>query len=360
MRWMTGFRNTILLALALGVLALGAATPTAPVARAEVFGFSPNDGTVAEAQGPMVPGTTYSGAFKAPSGQQDLDYLSFEVSQPETLRFHVVNTLASCPPYSVSPSSGEPGYYEPFGTCPMWATLIDGAGQQLGGSGSAAGTGAVEYASYEDVEWTFATPGRYYVVLESDYYGTLPTFQLSHDIVPPGGGGEATSGGGAGGGTTGSGSGGGTGAGGSGGGGTRGGGSGGGGSGGGSKGGEVGVVEGHTSGSFTVSGSHSLIGSLELAKRQRGTRVSVTVVLAQRLQSLNLELLAPVGPHRRMRVVGHRLRRHPIAGLERIAVPVKAGRWLTSTRYVPLVLRVRALAEGGSAELVQGRLLLRR
>jgi hypothetical protein len=343
---MIGSRHSVIVALLCGLLALSLPAAAAP-ARADVFG---PDESIATAGGPLQAWTAYSGAFGSP---EDIDYLYFEVPQPETLRFDVVNTLSSCNPYWIR-EPGEPPIYEPLATCPMWATLIDEHGQQLSGEGSTAGTGAVEYRSYEEVEWSFSTPGRYYLALESEYCGghtaecQLPTFQLSYNVVPPGGAGTggAGTGGAGGGGSNGS----------------KGGGSGAGshGEAAGLKGGEVGIVAGHPNGSFTVSGSHSLIESLTLPRRQRGTRVSVTVMLARRLQSLALELLAPVGPRRRMRLVGQRLRHHPIAGRERIAVPVRAGGWLTSKRYVTLLLRVRAQAEGGLSELIQGRVLLRR
>jgi hypothetical protein len=336
-------------------IALLCATALAPAARAEVNGFGPDE-SIAGAAGPLVPATPYVGAFASAS---DIDYLYFEVPQAETLRFDFENTLSRCQPYWIE-EAGEPRLYEPLPSCPLWGTLLEAGGQQLGGEGSGAGTGPVEYHSYEEVEWAFPTPGRYYIVLESEYCGghpkecELPTFKLSYAVVPAGGGGTGGGGTGGSGGTTGSG--GSTGAGGKTGAGA---GQGTGSKGGEPKSGEVGVFEGHPSGSFAVSGSRSLIESLTLSKRQRGRRVTVTVVLARRLESLELELLAPSGPHHSLRLVGRRLRRHPLAGRERISVPVRAGRWLTRQRYVPLLLRVRAQAENGAAELVQGRLLLR-
>jgi hypothetical protein len=345
-------RHGVLAAVACGLLGLQA-FPAQP-ARADVNGFGPDE-SIQAAAGPLLAGTTYTGGFSSP---QDVDYLFFKVPQPETLRFDLVNTLASCP------ETARPEELQPEHFCPLWGTLIDGNGQQLGGEGSAAGTGPVEYSSYEDVEWAFSQPGRYYVVLESSYEGTMPTFQLSYGVVSPGGtggtggtGGAGGTGGGTGGGGTGPG---GAGAGAGGSGGLSGAGGGGAPQGGVLRSGEVGLSEGRPSRSFAVSGSRSLIRSLTLPWRQRGTHVVVTVVLAQRLASLDLQLLARVGPHRRLTVVGHRLRRHPIAGRERMTLPVSRGRWLTSRRYGPLVLRVRATAADGSAELVQGRLLLRR
>jgi hypothetical protein len=350
----SGHRIALALAAWLLTCAVAAAGPwplSAPAARAAVYGFGAGDESIGEAQGPILPGVGYSGAFAAPAGQQDLDYLYFDVAQPETLRFEVLNTLpsASCTPYAFPGSASEPGFAETEPSCWMWATLLEADGQQLGGAGSAAGTRGIEASSYEELQWTFVAPGRYYIVLESEYYGERPSFRLSYGVVPAGGGGGA---GGSGGGEgTGSGERGGTG--------------GAGGAGGAKGSGAIGSTGGGSASGrlvepFLVSGSRALIRSLTAPARARGSRVVVSVVLAQRLASLDLQLFARTGPRHRLTLVGRRLRRHPLAGAERIAVPVKAGRWLSAKRYTPLVLRVRALALDGASELIRGRLLLRR
>jgi hypothetical protein len=347
--------------LALGLLVLALAGVRALPARADVSGFGADE-SISQAAGPLAVGTLYTGAF---SSAQDVDYLYFEVPQPETLRFDVVNTLSSCHPYWIEAAPGEPArYYEPFPTCPMWATLIDEHGQQLGGEGSAAGTGPVEYSSYEEVEWTFPAAGRYYLVLESEYCGRhtaecqLPSFQLSYRVVPPA---ESGGGGTSGGGTT---SGGGAG--------TSGGGGGPSGAGSGSKGATggagpapggplAGAYESRAAQSPRGAGSsHSLIRSLSAARRQRGARVIVSLTVAQRLLSLDAWVLARAAPRRRLTIVGHLLRRHPIAGRERLAIPVKAGSSLLPPhRFVPVVVRVRAIALSGAVQLFQRRVLLR-
>jgi hypothetical protein len=363
----TGYRHGIRVALICGLLAWGLSVlavsiARVPIARGDISSpsaFGPDESISATA-GPLAPGTTYSGAF---TSSQDIDYLYFEVPQPETLRFDVANTLSSCHPYMIEPAPGEPAPYpEPYPSCPMWATLIDGSSQQLGGEGSAAGTGPIEFSSYEDIEWAFTTAGRYYLVLESDYCGghpsqcQLPTFQLSLGVVAPpsgGSGGGGTAGGGTGGGTTGGGAGGlggGTGS-----------------KAGGPKAGAQGA-DGPLSPSYEsrlaespagAGSSHSLIRSLTLARRQRGAHVVVSVVVAQRLQSLDLWVLAPTGPHHRLTTVGHLLRHHPIAGRERIVIPVEAAGWLTQRRYTPVILRVRARGFHNAIQLFQRRLLLR-
>ncbi len=317
---------------------------SAPLARADVFGA---DESVeqANAQPTLQAQTTYSGAFSAP---QDIDYLAFDVPQPETLRFDIANTLTKCSPF-VFPS--EPTLERESG-CPMWGSLIEANGQQLGGEGSGAGTGPVEYAAYEEIEWSFAAPGRYYLVLESNYYGDLPTFQISYSVVPPGSGTGSGGSGGSGGGSGGS----------QGGSGTS-----------GSAGGAKGTATNgsHAGGSgaspgtilaelFAQSTTHSLISSVALAGRQRGGRVIVRVVLAQRLASLEFGLIAWVGRHHRRALLGHVLRKHPIAGPQSVSIPVKVRLPALAHHYVRFTVRVRAVGLDGSVQIVQRQVLLRR
>lgn len=151
------------------VVALGA--PAA--AAAEVAGGGPDE-TAAQAYGPLTPGVPYSGAF---AGGSDVDYLSLAVTQAgETLGFSVQNTTRSC--------------QDPNGAgCPVYATLMDSSGQnQLGGSSSDAGTIATS-GDTESFAWRFATPGTYYVLMESN--GDLPagspsyTLRLTSGAAPP-------------------------------------------------------------------------------------------------------------------------------------------------------------------------------
>ena len=52
--------------------------------------------------------------------------------------------------------------------CPVYGTLLDAGGAQLGGEDSGAGTGPVTDDSPADViDWTFATPGRYYLAMDA-------------------------------------------------------------------------------------------------------------------------------------------------------------------------------------------------
>jgi hypothetical protein len=138
----------------------------APAAEADLHG--PDD-SFSQAYGPLSQKVTYSGALNSPG---DLDYFYFEITRAgEALHFTVRNTLGSCS----SPDQNG---------CPLWATLLDGSEHQLGGEGSTAGTGQVNYGSTDYIDWTFPQPGRYYLVLESS--GDLPTYNLRFDPAPSG------------------------------------------------------------------------------------------------------------------------------------------------------------------------------
>ncbi|MGI8513034.1 MAG: hypothetical protein ACR2NH_10475 [Solirubrobacteraceae bacterium] len=149
----------------LALMVLGGATASTVAAH---FNGTSNS-SIARATRPVGGGTTYSGRF-ATSG--DVDYYHFTTTRPNvTLRFTVRNTLASCN----------------NGNCQLYASLIDPAGKQLGGEGSAAGTGPVGFAgsdyATDTIDWTFPTAGRYLLVFDSD--GDLPSYRFS--ISPPDG-----------------------------------------------------------------------------------------------------------------------------------------------------------------------------
>src|SRR5713226_10351756 len=138
----------------------------APPAEADLYG--PDD-SFSQAYGPLSQQVTHSGALRSPG---DLDYFYFEITRPgEALHFTVRNTLGSCS----SPDQNG---------CPLWATLLDASEHQLGGEGSTAGTGEVDYGATDYIDWTFPQSGRYYLVLESS--GDLPTYTLRLDPARPG------------------------------------------------------------------------------------------------------------------------------------------------------------------------------
>lgn len=172
---MSQARRLLGLSVALGLL--GAAPAAADLG-------GPDD-SLATAFGPLVPGAVYAGAFVS---ETDVDYLAFDVTSPgQTLRFDVRNTVSPC----LSPE---------LTGCPVYATLLDGTGTQLGGEGSGAGTGPVtEDAPEETVDWTFPQAGRFYVAMDAG--ADDPTYAISYDIAPPapatsaGDGGPAAAGG---------------------------------------------------------------------------------------------------------------------------------------------------------------------
>jgi hypothetical protein len=137
--------------------ALGALLVGAP-ASADVSG--PDD-SLAQAY-PLQPGVTVSGTFNSPT---DVDYLSFSVTAPNTaVHFTVTNTTPSC-----SSPDGPAG-------CAVWGTLIDGQQQQLGGEGSSAGTDEVDAGKSDVIDWTVATPGTYYLAMDSG--GSQPSYKV--------------------------------------------------------------------------------------------------------------------------------------------------------------------------------------
>jgi hypothetical protein len=154
-------------AAVLAVVALASASAAGP-ARADVSGLGPGD-SLGDPAGPMQMGVPYSGAFRR---ADDIDYVSFSAATAgSTLHFVVTNTYTGC---------------DPAGYCPIWGTLLDTAGQQLGGEGSTAGTGPVGPGDSDSIDWTFPAAGNYIIALEGN--GDLATYQFRAD--PAGGGGS--------------------------------------------------------------------------------------------------------------------------------------------------------------------------
>jgi hypothetical protein len=266
-------RASALLAAACAVLALGA-----PPAAADVFG---PDESIAQAGGPLQPQTTYTGAFGSPD---DIDYVSFDVTQPgQTLHFDVVNTLRGCS----SPDNDN---------CPMWATLMDGNDQQVGGARSSAGTGEVDYASSDGIDWTFATSGRYYVLLESS--GDMPTFQLAFHVVPPK--------------------------------------------------------------PPPPKPPSKLVRALTISGHQSGGVVRGAIDLSAPLARLDVQPTARVGSHHRLTVLGELIQRRTIAGTERFRVPVRVRGWLSRKKALAITVSVRAIGTDGRSQLVLTHVMLRR
>jgi hypothetical protein len=169
-------KRFVVLASLLGTLAFAAP------ASAEVLagGGTVSADTIATAY-PVQQSTWYYGAFQPdqynPDGSykyHDLDYLAFTVtSAGETLEFTLQNTSTCNPPND-------------FEWCPVYLTLLDQTNNQVGGSSSAAGTIAT-WGDTEFFDWTFSTPGTYYMVLEynGDEPPGQPTYAVKFGPPPP-------------------------------------------------------------------------------------------------------------------------------------------------------------------------------
>ena len=177
-------RTALLVAAAAALAALAGAVA---IAQADYLG---PDETMSQAYGPLRGDFTYSAKLK--SGN-DADWFFFYVpTAGDHLHWSVQNTtsLTTCPPL--------------LNTCTMYATLIDQNGKQVGGDNSSAGTGGVDAGQSDQIDWTFAQPGKYYLLIQQD--GDGPSYQFSVSPAsglsssPPSGSGGGAGGGGAGGG----------------------------------------------------------------------------------------------------------------------------------------------------------------
>ncbi|HWF52694.1 MAG TPA: hypothetical protein VG294_18770 [Solirubrobacteraceae bacterium] len=255
-RWISPARRVAVLILA--IVGTGA---QASAANGDVVGAGPDE-TISQAFGPLVPYASYSGAFASPG---DVDYLAFPVaSAGESLYFAVSNTMQIC----ASPDGD---------SCPVYATLMDQTNQQVGGDASTAGTVAT-VGDTETIVWTFAQPGTYYLLMESN--GNLgdgqPTYTvaMAAPTTTTGPGGTGGSGG-----------------------------------------------SGGSGGTHGGAGSGPIVKSITVARRQRGNKVRARVVLAQPAARLSATLFA-LDPHgRRTYVAG--LTRHAVsAGTYPLALEV--------------------------------------
>lgn len=106
--------------------------------------------------GQVVNGTLFTNQPPGPGSGTPQDYLKFTITNPgETIVFTDRNT-------TVGPNPSFPNTCYQF--CPVYLSLVDSS---LMGLGDGAGTVAT-YGDTENVTWTFATPGTYYIVMESD------------------------------------------------------------------------------------------------------------------------------------------------------------------------------------------------
>jgi len=125
---------------------------------------------------PTQPGVTVDGTLETTQppgpGGTPQDYLKFAVTTPgETIEFTDQNTTTGINPNTC------------YKYCPVYMSLVDSSFTGLGdGSGTIA-----TYADTEIFDWTFPTPGTYYMVMESDGDTTL-SYAASYRIVSGGGG----------------------------------------------------------------------------------------------------------------------------------------------------------------------------
>jgi hypothetical protein len=276
---MTSTRKVCRLAAVLAVVIVAA---TACTAAAHFHGTA--NSSIASATGPIGAGVTYSGQF---GGSGDVDYYYFVTTRDNvTLHFSIRNTLSSCP-------GG--------GNCQIYATLVSTAGQQLGGEGSAAGTGPVGYAgsgySTDTIDWTFGPAGRYLLVFDSD--GGTPTYRFSISS-------------------------------------------------------SNGVAPG-----IPATGLGPLFRSLSVPSPQRTTRVLAALTLLQSGATVRLELVRSV--HGRAVLAGHATRTGVPRGRVRLRVPLNAAARaaLRAAGRLRLSLHVRVTARGRAPQTAVRRLTVR-
>jgi hypothetical protein len=129
--------------------------------------------------GVTVNGTLFTSQPLGPGGTPQ-DYLAFTTTTPgETIEFTDRNT-------TVGSNPSFPNTCDQF--CPIYLSLVDSS---FTGLGSGSGTIAT-YADTEVFDWTFPTPGTYYMVMESDGDVNLSyaaTYQIASGGTGGGGGG---------------------------------------------------------------------------------------------------------------------------------------------------------------------------
>jgi hypothetical protein len=263
-------------------------------ASAEVVSGQPDE-SIQQAD-PINQGTTYAGAFDD-SSYDDVDYLAFQVSQPgQTLEFTVANTTQPC----IDPNDAG---------CPVYATLMDSSDQQVGGDASAAGTIATS-ADTEVFDWTFAAPGTYYLLMESngDESPGNPSYSVKFGAPAAATGGSGPAGSGAGSGPTGA--------------------------------------------------PAPIIKSLTVSPRQRGTVVRGRVVLGRPVASLFATLFAP---GQRPRFVGRLGEYNLAAGFHQLAIRLTPGyrTRLKRRHHLSLLLRLTVSTASGQHATLASQLRLK-
>jgi hypothetical protein len=150
---------------------------TAHAARADYQGRP--DENSSEAYGPLVGDHTYSATLNPGGSDQDWYYF-YVPTAGDHLHWTVSNSSSGCTPYGI--------YY-----CNVYATLEDSTGNQVGGGSSSAGTSGVGPGKTQYIDWTFSSPGKYYLAVIGD--GDRLAYEFS---VTPASGVSSTSGSGGG------------------------------------------------------------------------------------------------------------------------------------------------------------------
>jgi hypothetical protein len=148
--------RAILLALLMAIgISLGLVALAAQRAGAD---FQGPDENASEAFGPIQGAHTYSAMLNNNgSNPDDQDWYFFYVpAAGDHLHFTIKNSSPKCTPHPQS-------YY-----CHVYATLENSSGNQVGGSNSSAGTSGALPGQTQYINWTFTSPGKYYIAFIGD------------------------------------------------------------------------------------------------------------------------------------------------------------------------------------------------
>src|SRR5437588_11150846 len=153
----------VVLVAAIGI-SLGLAALATRPARADYQGPDEN---ASQAYGPIQGAHTYSAMLNnSGSNPDDQDWYYFYVpTAGDNLHFTIKNSSSACTPNRQS-------YY-----CHVYATLEDSSGNQVGGSNSSAGTSGALPGQTQSIDWTFSSPGKYYIAFIGD--GDQLNYQFS-------------------------------------------------------------------------------------------------------------------------------------------------------------------------------------
>jgi hypothetical protein len=164
LRALISSRGVLLSLFILTAISVGLAALATQPARADYQGPDEN---ASEAFGPIQGGHVYSAMLNNNgSNPDDQDwYLFYVPAAGDHLHFTIKNSSSTCTPHPQS-------YY-----CHVYATLEDSSGNQVGGSNSSAGTPGALPGQTQYINWTFTSPGKYYIAFIGD--GDQLNYQFS-------------------------------------------------------------------------------------------------------------------------------------------------------------------------------------